>query len=533
MKVNINIDMNLLRYGIYIGFKLSRLEWLWGSDIDTTKNEFEPSKNELLFQFPNDILIDETSYQTFSQSILGYYYRTDIVTYSSILIGITIQRCMVIWSSKNDSHSDELRKIAKSTLASIPNSIVSDKEALFYIILLNRKKDLFEIIDILENISIIKKEVKANVEKPTLFLSYCKKDETIANIIESQLKYETNNGIEISRYTRVPYKESFKKFMDSIQDHDFVLCIVSDMYLKSQACMYEVGEIVKDHHYNNKLLFIVLEDKDIKYYSSKEDFSSAKIYGSEKNRIEYIKYWKNEYDELKDAIASIDDCEVDFRSRKKQYEIGKIYRNDISEFTTYLSEHNGRSFEELYSNDFCDILKYIFPNWESRLFANCKSISEVLTNAIEKISQLTLTDYNQIALNVRMSSHQTGLVVFADNIAEHKQRYRLVIMEGLMAKVFSTGKPMNIDNVDNEPEYFTAVIETKSELIIPIEFQGNVIGVINSEAEERNHYTDYIIKKLTNIASNLAITLNSLGYVSNMSKDDIPYIHIEFADITM
>lgn len=530
--MNINIDINHLRFGIFIGFKLSRLEWLWGSNLNIAQKEFEPSKKELLLQLPNDLLIDNENYFTFSQSILGYYLRTDIFTYSAILIGITIQRCILLDSSKNSKHNEELRKIARSSLNTIPEKIVSDKDTLFNIILINKEKSLFEIIDILEELS---ENGKTNnvKEKPTLFLSYCQKDEAIANMIETQLNYETNNSIKVSRYTRVPYKESFKKFMDTIQEHNFVLCIVSDNYLKSQACMYEVGEIVKDHHYENKLLFVVLEEKDIKYYPNKADFIAAKVYGNAKNRIEYIKYWKNEYEQLKMELKSIDDNEVGYRLAKNLNEISKIYRYDISEFTEYLSEHNGKSFEELYANNFADILKCIFPNWKSRLFSSCISYSELLTSAIEKISQTTLTDYNQIALNTRITSHETGLVVFADNVAEHKQRYRLVIMEGLIANVYSTGKAKNVKNVDDEYDYFPAVNETKSELVIPIEFQGNVIGVINSESEERNHYTEYIKKRLTNIASNLAITLNRLGYVSNMSKDNLPYIHIEFTDTTV
>ena len=44
--------------------------------------------------------------------------------------------------------------------------------------------------------------------------------------------------------------------MDTIQEHDYVLTVVSDTYLKRQACMYEVGEIIKDHHYKDKLLFV-------------------------------------------------------------------------------------------------------------------------------------------------------------------------------------------------------------------------------------------------------------------------------------
>lgn len=44
----INISDEALQYGAYLGFKLSRLEWIWGSKFEEVKKEFEPSKNKIL-----------------------------------------------------------------------------------------------------------------------------------------------------------------------------------------------------------------------------------------------------------------------------------------------------------------------------------------------------------------------------------------------------------------------------------------------------------------------------------------------------
>lgn len=365
-------------------------------------------------------------------------------------------------------------------------------------------------------------------QKPTLFLSYSSNDECIATIIEDRFNKVTNMGIDISRYDRVQYKESFKTFMNSIHEHDFVLCIVSDDYLKSQACMYEVGEIVKDHNFSKKLFFVVLSEHDSEYYlNSSSSLVAASIYGNEKNRLKYIEYWKNEYEDLKKKIKVINDPEAsDFATRKLK-EIGKIYRNDIGVFLTYLSDHNGKCFKELYDNDFQDIIQCMFPEWDSRIFAKCNDFKELLTTATKEIVTITGTDYNQIALCAKTSNYQTGLVVFADNISSIKQRYRLTDLNGIMGTVFATGKTINAHNANNDSRYFYAVEETKSELVIPIEIYGNVVGVINSEAETNNYYTKSMQKKLVNIANNLSIALIRLGYASNMSIKDIPYIHVD------
>lgn len=370
--------------------------------------------------------------------------------------------------------------------------------------------------------------INQNSKKPTLFLSYCEKDTVIANIIENELKYHTNDGIEISRYTRVPYKGSFKAFMSSIQEHDFVLCIVSDSYLKSQACMYEVGEIIKDNDFDKKLLFVVLTENDCKYYPTKEDLNAANIYGDVKNRLQYIKYWQKRYEEISKDINEINNLEATFHQLGKQKEVGNIYRNDLSEFLEYLADENGKKFDELYYDNFIDIIKWIFPNWEEKMFFKCKSFSELLFNAIEEICRVTATDYNQIALSAKTSNYETGLVVFADNISKNKQRYRLVIMEGLMGYAFATGKIINVNDIEKESQYFNAVGQTESELVIPIEFQGNIVGVINSESEQKNYYSENIVKRICKIVNNLSIMLSRLGYIPNIPCDKIPYIHIEF-----
>ena len=95
-----------------------------------------------------------------------------------------------------------------------------------------------------------------------------------------------------------------------------------------------------------------------------------------------------------------------------------------------------------------------------------------------------------------------------------------------MADAFSTGNTINVGNIKNDPRYFIAVEETKSELVVPMAFQGNIIGVINSESEEEDHYTTEIINKVSCISRDLSIAFRRIGYISNMKANQIPYIHI-------
>jgi hypothetical protein len=198
------------------------------------------------------------------------------------------------------------------------------------------------------------------LENPKLFISYKECDVPIVDLLERVIKDKMNNQIEISRYTQINYKESFKQFMNSIQDHDFVLSVVSDSYLRSQACMYEVGEIIKDHHYKEKLLFVVLGEKERKYYGKNApEKISANIYGGSLNTLEYVNYWKNQYESLEKMIKEINDYEATSNATQELKAIGQIYRNDIGEFLNFLADENGMSFAKLSENGFNDIVDWI------------------------------------------------------------------------------------------------------------------------------------------------------------------------------
>jgi len=107
------------------------------------------------------------------------------------------------------------------------------------------------------------------MDKTTIFLSYCTADGDAADIVETSLLAYFSGNIKISRFTRdVGYRDSFFEFMKTMGKHDFVLSVISDGYLKSFACMFEVSEIIKDQNYKDKLLFIIISDLDKRYYKN-------------------------------------------------------------------------------------------------------------------------------------------------------------------------------------------------------------------------------------------------------------------------
>lgn len=211
-----------------------------------------------------------------------------------------------------------------------------------------------------KNNDVEEKNINQNDEPRTLFISYTECDTPIVDIIDNKIKKRLNDRIKISRYTALGYKDSFKAFMNTIQDHDFVLTVVSDTYLKSQACMYEVGEIIKDHHYQDRLLFVVLSEKERKYYGENAPKKiEPAIYKGPEERLEYVDYWKKRYDNLEKRMKEINDLEAVSKTTLDLKIIGQIFRKDMSEFLDFLSDENGKSFQKLFENDFDEVIAWL------------------------------------------------------------------------------------------------------------------------------------------------------------------------------
>ena len=189
----------------------------------------------------------------------------------------------------------------------------------------------------------------------SVFLSYCHADSDLADIIDSFMC--KHQSLRVTRDIRdVRYTDSFKVFMQTIGKHDYVVMLISDNFLKSKACMYEVGELIATRNLENKLLFVIVKDEDsIHYKQTSPNSIGANIYNSIQ-RNEYIAYWENQYIKEENSISQIKSDSAKIEPLKKLRELRKIIDHDISPFLDYLSDANGKSFSEMYKVDFQDIL---------------------------------------------------------------------------------------------------------------------------------------------------------------------------------
>ena len=112
--------------------------------------------------------------------------------------------------------------------------------------------------------------------RQTLFVSYSWADSTIADKIDTIFQ---PTGIFVKRDIReIKFKGSIRNYLSEIRDTDFVLILISDSFIKSSNCMYEMLELLKEKNYQKKILPVLID--------------GTKIF-KPKEKIEYIKYLSN------------------------------------------------------------------------------------------------------------------------------------------------------------------------------------------------------------------------------------------------
>lgn len=201
--------------------------------------------------------------------------------------------------------------------------------------------------------------VEESTNDKTIFLSYCQKDSDVADLIDNGIGSQLSGKAKISRDIRdVGYHESFKKFMQSIEQHDYVITLISDNYLKSRNCMFEMLEVVKDSQFSKKLIYIVLRDEDSKYYKNTPQSSiGANVYSME-GQTQYTLYWQQKYSELQSQIDSIANNVLSIDQIKEQSIIQKILI-DMNDFLSFVRDSKGLSLTEHLTNDFTEIIDFM------------------------------------------------------------------------------------------------------------------------------------------------------------------------------
>jgi len=171
-----------------------------------------------------------------------------------------------------------------------------------------------------------------------VFISYAwgGEREEIVNQIDQALQ---QRGIKIIRDKRnLGYKGSIIGFMERIGRGNCIIVIISDKYLRSPNCMFELVEIAENKGFHDRIFPVVLADADI--------YDPVK-------RIAYVKHWEIKRAELAEAMKSLDPANL--QGIRDDMDLYDRIRDKISGLASILKDMNTLTPEMHRDSDFSEL----------------------------------------------------------------------------------------------------------------------------------------------------------------------------------
>lgn len=126
---------------------------------------------------------------------------------------------------------------------------------------------------------------------------------------------------------------SISDFMKTIRKEDFAVLVITDKYLKSTACLFEVVQLMKDENWDKNTMYVVMEDAQVIY--------------SVVEQLRYIEYWTSYCEELSEAIKVLPP-ETTYK-QSEELKKATTVKNKIGEFLNKVSDANNPSTDEVIS----------------------------------------------------------------------------------------------------------------------------------------------------------------------------------------
>ena len=130
--------------------------------------------------------------------------------------------------------------------------------------------------------------------------------------------------------------------MERIGQGNCVIVVISDKYLRSPNCMFELVEIAENKQFHDRVFPIVLVDADI--------YDPVK-------RIAYVKHWEEKRAELAGAMKELDPANL--QGIREDMDLYDRIRDNISGLSSLLKDMNTLTPEMHRESDFIELIDAI------------------------------------------------------------------------------------------------------------------------------------------------------------------------------
>jgi small GTP-binding protein len=181
-----------------------------------------------------------------------------------------------------------------------------------------------------------------------VYLSYSWSKESNALADELDEAFQAR-GVTVVRDRRdIGYKASIKDFMARLGQGKCVVLVISDAYLKSQNCLFELLETARHGEFTDRVFPVVLPD--------------ARIYRPQ-DRIGYVRYWEEQINELDEAMRSV--SAANLQGFREDIDLYTEIRAQLPRLADVLRDMNTLSPELHRASEFSEIFEAVMTRLSS------------------------------------------------------------------------------------------------------------------------------------------------------------------------
>ena len=173
-----------------------------------------------------------------------------------------------------------------------------------------------------------------------VFVSYKWSGESEAVVEQLQRAFEGRDIRLVRDKNEMRYKDSIRNFMERIGRGKCIVVVLSEKYLKSKSCMFELTQIAGRGEMRDRVFPVVLDD--------------ARIYDAV-DRLDYIEYWEQKREALDAKIKKVGGQKL--QGVYEELDLFSDIRNTIDGIVDILADMNALTPEQHRGSDFGALLQ--------------------------------------------------------------------------------------------------------------------------------------------------------------------------------
>ncbi len=144
-----------------------------------------------------------------------------------------------------------------------------------------------------------------------------------------------------------------------------------------------------------------------------------------------------------------------------------------------------------------------------------------LDTTLRRVAELVRKVIDYEIFGILLLNEKTQELYFRFSVGHQREvadRLRIKLGEGVTGTAAQKGEAILVDDVSADSRYISALPNVRSELAVPLIVKNRVIGVIDIESPQPNHFTEDHKRLLTLIASRMAIGIENARLYTRISR---------------